>query len=90
MLKYYVELNLSLSEQIILKKIVSKSIGELNEINYPRNKFQPSVEGAVRFLFEEYNLSPDMNQFYEPIISGQYTPKIGIFLNQIQFEKNFI
>lgn len=47
MLRYYVDLRLSLAEQIILKRIVSDAIDELPKIQWYYNKYEPATEGAV-------------------------------------------
>ncbi|MBI2665356.1 hypothetical protein HYX12_01900 [Candidatus Woesearchaeota archaeon] len=90
MLRYYVDLRLSITEQIILRGIVSDAIDELPKIQLARNRYRPATESAVRFLFQEYGISQLDIELYEPIIGGYYDPHASFVLNFLQNQRNLL
>ncbi|MEK6919156.1 MAG: hypothetical protein AABW73_03900 [Nanoarchaeota archaeon] len=60
MILCYLGLDLTLSEQVILRRFVQSSIDDLSSISSPRDKFQPAVEGAFRFFTIDYGVGSDL------------------------------
>lgn len=87
MLRYYVDLKLSLAEQVILKRIVAGTINSLLK-DTCRVRYNPATESAVRFLFQEYGVLGADTELYSPLIGGYHSDKAAEILNAIQFEQN--
>ena len=87
MLKYFVGLDLCLSEQVILRKIVFDANAGLSRITLPRNRYQPATEGAVRFLMQEYGITLVDKEFYEPILGGYYSENASRALQFVQEQR---
>jgi hypothetical protein len=58
-LKFSTNLNLSLSEQIILKQIVKNAIRDSPKDIFSSSNFEVSSESAVRFIMQEYGVNYD-------------------------------
>ena len=88
MLRYNVGLELCLTELVLLRRIVGTSITALGNIRDLRNRYQPAMESACRFLQQEYGITD--RRFYEPIIGGYYDEKIAEVLCFLQGQKRLI
>ncbi|HLC91352.1 MAG TPA: hypothetical protein VJI15_06315 [Candidatus Nanoarchaeia archaeon] len=88
-LRSCVGLELCLTEQVILRRIVAVALDNLTKIVEGGSVriFSPAHEAAVRFLFQEYGLSWQDQELYEPLEGGYYSEEAAIALQVLQKER---
>jgi hypothetical protein len=88
---FFAGLELSLTEQVILRKLVSDTVDEVATVREPMTKFRPAVESAVRFLMQEYGITLSDREFYGPLIGGYpFSEQSKLELKFMQWQRNLI